>query len=85
MRTRRTSYCKKQNVADEGVINGDADDSITRRTCVTTHGAGQLFFLVSIFILNATCTVEPGYNDIGLYDASYIVSYILWYQLIPHC
>jgi hypothetical protein len=30
-------------------------------------------------------TVEPGYNDIGLYDTSSITSDILWYQLIPHC
>jgi hypothetical protein len=30
-------------------------------------------------------TVEPGYNDIGLYDTSSITSYILRYQLIPHC
>jgi hypothetical protein len=30
-------------------------------------------------------TVEPGYNDIGLSDTSYITSDILWYQLIPHC
>jgi hypothetical protein len=29
-------------------------------------------------------TVEPGYNDIGLYDTSSITSRILWYQLIPH-
>jgi hypothetical protein len=29
-------------------------------------------------------TVEPVYNDIGLYDTSYITSDILWYQLIPH-
>jgi hypothetical protein len=29
--------------------------------------------------------VEPGYNDIGLYDTSPITSDILWYQLIPHC
>jgi hypothetical protein len=29
-------------------------------------------------------TVEPGYNDIGLYDTSSIASDILWYQLIPH-
>jgi hypothetical protein len=26
-----------------------------------------------------TYTVEPGYNDIGLYYNSYITSYILWY------
>jgi hypothetical protein len=30
-------------------------------------------------------TVEPGYNDIGLYDTPSIASGILWYQLIPHC
>jgi hypothetical protein len=27
-------------------------------------------------------TVEPGYNDIGLYDTSSIASDILWYELI---
>jgi hypothetical protein len=31
------------------------------------------------------CTVEPSYNDIGLYDTSPIASDILWYQLIRHC
>jgi hypothetical protein len=30
-------------------------------------------------------TVEPGYNDIVLYDTSPIESYILWYQLIRRC
>jgi hypothetical protein len=30
-------------------------------------------------------TVEPGYNDIALYDTSPIASDILWYQLIHHC
>jgi len=30
-------------------------------------------------------TVEPGYNDIGLYDTSSITSDILWHQLIPYC
>jgi len=29
-------------------------------------------------------TMEPGYNEIGLYDASPIVSDILWYKLISH-
>jgi hypothetical protein len=29
-------------------------------------------------------TMEPGYNDIGLWDTSPIVSDILWYKLIPH-
>ena len=31
------------------------------------------------------CRVEPGYNDIGLYDTSSILSDILWYQLNPRC
>ena len=26
-------------------------------------------------------TAKPGYNNIGLYDASHIASDILWYQL----
>jgi hypothetical protein len=30
-------------------------------------------------------TVEPGYDDIGLYDTSLIALDILWYQLIRHC
>jgi hypothetical protein len=30
-------------------------------------------------------TVEPGYNDVGLYYTSYIASHILWHQLPPHC
>jgi len=30
-------------------------------------------------------TVEPAYNDIGLYDTMLIQSDILWYQLIRHC
>jgi hypothetical protein len=29
--------------------------------------------------------VEPGFNDIHLYDSSPIESDILWYQLIHHC
>jgi hypothetical protein len=31
-------------------------------------------------------TVEPGYNDIGLYETSPILSDFLWCQfVIPHC
>ena len=30
-------------------------------------------------------TVEPGYNDIGLYVTSFIALDILWYKLIPYC
>ena len=32
----------------------------------------------------AVCTVEPGYNNICLYDTPPIAADILWYQLIPH-
>jgi hypothetical protein len=32
-----------------------------------------------------TSTVEPSYNDIGLYDISCIASDSLWYQLISPC
>ena len=39
-----------------------------------------MFYLTMLSI-----TVEPGYNDIGLYDTSSIPPDILWYQLIPHC
>jgi hypothetical protein len=35
--------------------------------------------------LCSECTVEPVYNDIGLYDTSPITSDILWCQLIRHC
>jgi hypothetical protein len=30
-------------------------------------------------------TAEPVYNDIGLYETSYITSDFLWYQPIPPC
>ena len=30
-------------------------------------------------------TVDPAYNDIGLYDTPSIPSGITRYQLIPHC
>jgi hypothetical protein len=30
-------------------------------------------------------TAEPAYNDIRLYNTSYITSYILQYQSVPHC
>jgi hypothetical protein len=32
-----------------------------------------------------TNKVEPGYNDLSLYDISAITSDMLWYQLIRHC
>jgi len=28
--------------------------------------------------------VEPGYNNIGLFDTSYITSKVLSHQMIPH-
>jgi len=30
-------------------------------------------------------TIEPGYNNISLYDTSPTESHILWYQFIHHC
>jgi len=30
-------------------------------------------------------TLEPGYNDIGLYDTSLIASDVLWHKSIPNC
>ena len=30
------------------------------------------------------CVVEPGYNDNGLTDTSYITTEVTWQQLIPH-
>ena len=38
-----------------------------------------------ISLRSNTITVEPGYNDIGLWNTSCIASDILWYQLIPRC
>jgi len=29
-------------------------------------------------------TVEPGYNDVDLYDTSFIASDIVWYKSVPH-
>jgi hypothetical protein len=34
--------------------------------------------------INLQYTVEPGYNDIGLYNTSPITSDIQWYLLIPY-
>jgi hypothetical protein len=39
--------------------------------------------LVLCIAYSVQCTVEPGYNDIGLYDTSSIASDILLYKLIP--
>jgi hypothetical protein len=35
--------------------------------------------------INLTYTVEPGYNDIALYDTPPTASGIPRHQLIPHC
>jgi hypothetical protein len=52
----------------------------TRRLSVCFAAAPVFIAFMSLII-----AVEPGYNDIGLYDTSSITSDILWYQLIPHC
>jgi len=41
--------------------------------------------VMAAYAITPTRIVEPGYNDIGLCDISYIASDILWYQIIPHC
>jgi hypothetical protein len=51
----------------------------------TQHCRPTLYNTTQTLKLQATYTVEPGYNDIGLYDTSLIASDILWYQLIPRC
>jgi hypothetical protein len=37
---------------------------------------------VTLEVILISYTVEPGYNDIGLYYASRIESHILWYQFV---
>ena len=32
------------------------------------------------FVYNVTYSIEPGYNDTGLCDTSYIMSHIPWYE-----
>jgi hypothetical protein len=39
----------------------------------------------SLQILFHRNTVEPGYNDIGLYDTSPMAPDMLLYQVIPYC
>ena len=41
--------------------------------------------IYKLCISQNTTTVEPGYNDIALYETSPITSDILLYQLIRHC
>jgi hypothetical protein len=41
--------------------------------------------VTSVPQLNLPHTLEPGYNDIGLWDTSSITSDVLCYQLIPPC
>jgi hypothetical protein len=44
----------------------------------------NLLYTNNVSLLNNITTVEPGYNDIGLYYTSLITSDILRYQLTPH-
>jgi len=44
-----------------------------------------IYIYTHVHIYDYTHTVEPGCNDIGLCDTSYVTSYTLWYQLILHC
>jgi len=38
-----------------------------------------------VMLKYAECTVQPGYNEIGLYDIPPITSDTLQYQLTLHC
>jgi len=38
--------------------------------------------LLATYVPREWNTVEPGYNDIGLYDTSPIASDFLWYQFL---
>jgi hypothetical protein len=52
------------------------------------EGTGTMYKLTvakSEYVGGESNTVEPGYNNIGLCDASPITWDILWYQLVPHC
>jgi hypothetical protein len=57
--------------------------------CGKCHVAGNITYTSTqqklCDMLLMPSTVEPGYNNIGLYDTSSITSNILWYQLITHC
>jgi hypothetical protein len=46
--------------------------------------AAALYSTIQIDRLHMLNTVEPGYNDMGLYHTSSIVSDVLWYQSIRH-
>ena len=45
----------------------------------------ELWYLFLKQIKWMQSTVEPGYNDVGLYDTWHIALDILCYKLIPHC
>jgi hypothetical protein len=53
-------------------------DDVTTRIYVCTN-------FQYVYICVYVHTVEPGYNDIGVYDTSSIPADILRYQLIPRC
>jgi len=42
-------------------------------------------FKYNLFVLILHTAVEPVYNDIGLYDTTFITSDIFRYQSIPRC
>jgi hypothetical protein len=41
----------------------------------------QFYYVHKLVYVN---TIEAVYNDIGIYEPSYITIDIQWYQLIPH-
>jgi hypothetical protein len=53
------------------------------KACVTRHILSYYPFTNWRYLI-VLITVEPGYNDMGLYDTSSIAPDDLRYQLIPH-
>jgi len=52
---------------------------------VNRHNSDLTFLAQCLQTYTDPYTAEPGYNDIGLCDISYITLDILWYQVLPDC
>jgi hypothetical protein len=61
------------------VISRINRDYLLKHFCLVGRYGGDLVCYSQV--LRVLYTVEPGYNDIGLYDTSSIASDILWYQV----
>jgi hypothetical protein len=52
---------------------------------LATENSTEYFHVFTHVGFHFVYTVEPGYNDVGLYDTSSVALDTRWYQLIPHC